>query len=1006
MEAVKVLSPAKCILLASAFAADADISSLSRLTHSRKELFEPALLYRILLSFLPEGHDPNAYSDLLAQADVKTDIGATFSTSNVDTSSVKQLSELEARQSVAKLRIRSLRARKKGLKEQKDAISDAPDDPLVLFLINRAHRIDRAGLLPLVPALITPFLNSSEYLRIWYISNVVPLFRLSYEYRLLEEPWTRLDQFEILQSDEARELLLSQVLTPPKEDVEGSNNVGRDLRGIVGPWSFGSTQRKRRKHTHEMLHTALDINTVGQAHTKTGSPPAAEIETSDMIEDWRCTFLNITKTGIEDLPAVAACLESWDGPSDVDLGAWENLSDRDELDAEAQNVLQQDYCQAALASVYLSEKNSPKVVKAAQSILVRVATLLVFDPPVDLEDAVEELPIIDPSPSYLEDLPKTSLRLDNLLGTDQPLTRPNSESLSLLERFVRSSYVLGTLGAGVSIAKAAKLRLWSDETEQLKLLENILSGLLIKTRAEDRWIDARRLIIWLWDWGIEHQDKRNGLASGILGRIPRSTLECEILRAMCTAGALNAAASVYSSQNSNVPLSSPDVEKTVLDVFDKTYDSASNGNKTRGSMKKANDLLNTFRSHQDSSNALRRASALVSATHSLSFYALALERGVPFQPSRIRNNQDPVSLIDQVLEQNPGSYTKLDDLIDIGRNLVTATHNTEDSDAGATTAAQGDGSHDLLNVSRRVTGMAIEAALAEDDFETAYSYVVNRLSPSSTPSAVGDGKQNAENDDVSWRAAFHAGRHYKARAGIANTAGTSSSSRRLEQRMELLAHALSLAPAPALPDILAAWRRCEEELLAVLSSEAEEEQVADDLADNIAHGKAPDSRVASGSLTLPGEFASLDNDPGLSVQPKRREVGRGAAEEAPMGLFEVARGAAAAFGRSAGGVMRAAPAGGAKPSASSAWKSGSREKSTLAEAGVASGEREPEQEWGSWGNEVPEDPDEAAEAVSGEDRASGERVRKRDVVANAVTGGLASGIGWVLGATPVDQSGR
>ena len=34
------------------------------------------------------------------------------------------------------------------------------------------------------------------------------------------------------------------------------------------------------------------------------------------------------------------------------------------------------------------------------------------------------------------------------------------------------------------------------------------------------------------------------------------------------------------------------------------------------------------------------------------------------------------------------------------------------------------------------------------------------------------------------------------------------------------------------------------------------------------------------------------------------------------------------------------------------------------------------------------------------------RRRKRDVVADAVTGGLASGIGWVLGATPVNQQQR
>jgi hypothetical protein len=78
-------------------------------------------------------------------------------------------------------------------------------------------------------------------------------------------------------------------------------------------------------------------------------------------------------------------------------------------------------------------------------------------------------------------------------------------------------------------------------------------------------------------------------------------------------------------------------------------------------------------------------------------------------------------------------------------------------------------------------------------------------------------------------------------------------------------------------------------------------------------------------------------------------------EEAPVGLFDVARGAAAAFSRTA------FPLRGAEIKVSSA--------SSEAEGSVGS---------------------EAEHA---------QRVRKRDMVANAVTGGLASGLGWVLGTS-------
>lgn len=44
------------------------------------------------------------------------------------------------------------------------------------------------------------------------------------------------------------------------------------------------------------------------------------------------------------------------------------------------------------------------------------------------------------------------------------------------------------------------------------------------------------------------------------------------------------------------------------------------------------------------------------------------------------------------------------------------------------------------------------------------------------------------------------------------------------------------------------------------------------------------------------------------------------------------------------------------------------------------------------------------EAAAHEGMDDAGRVRRRDMIANTVTGGLASGIGWMLGATPVDRS--
>lgn len=385
--------------------------------------------------------------------------------------------------------------------------------------------------------------------------------------------------------------------------------------------------------------------------------------------------------------------------------------------------------------------------------------------------------------------------------------------------------------------------------------------------------------------------------------------------------------------------------------------------------------ITAFRPRFPSSNRFREVAALIAATHSLSFYSLILQHGVPFQPVSIRVSQDPIGLITKVLEQNPRSYTKVDDLIAIGQNLVSAglpvtagDSNVDDLDDAASDAEALDIKR--KDTERRVTFMAIEAALREEDFETAYSYIVSRLTPSS---AEITGPNNAapkharntstasaaapNNDDVSWRAAFLAGRY--------RPASTSPPTlRRLEQRTELLSLALLLAPVSALTDILSAWRRCEEEMTALQLSQAQAEQEFDDRADR---REAP--------TQLPGHFGLPGEQPQLLIGQKRREMGRMGSgrveEEAPVSMFDLTRSAARAFSRNA------FPLGG--QGGEHAPARGSGESARGMDASVDS--------LGSAGSAETEQ----------------QRVRRRDMVANAVSGGLTSGLGWVLGATPVDK---
>jgi hypothetical protein len=308
----------------------------------------------------------------------------------------------------------------------------------------------------------------------------------------------------------------------------------------------------------------------------------------------------------------------------------------------------------------------------------------------------------------------------------------------------------------------------------------------------------------------------------------------------------------------------------------------------------------------------------------MSSYSLTLQHGVPFQPVSIRVSSDPISLIEKILAQNTGSYIRLQDMVSIATNFVAAGLSTQGMDQSSVNIEAS-----KRSAQRRVIGMAIEAALHEDDFETAYSYVVNWLDTSSSAQTPTGSKRPSSRteqdagDDVAWRAALAAGKHKS--VSSSSSVNAPPALRRLEQRMELLSQALLLAPSNALPEILSAWRRCEEEMGILIAEET------------------PDVDAEFGTQGLPGAFVERD----LPAQ-LRREVGRGVSEEAPMGLFDVARGAATAFSNSAfplrGASVRV----------------------------------------------------EAPSPQLGDEDGQG-RVRKRDMVANAVTGGLASGIGWVLG---------
>ncbi|KAF2200100.1 secretory pathway Sec39 [Delitschia confertaspora ATCC 74209] len=934
------LSTPHCILLAVQYAVDADLVAVRKLTARRRQAFELGLILQIILTYLPESVEPSSYTDYVQELVTGVEIRLADDGKPLNLSAVEDLSLAQAHKRLHNLHLLPL--------EHSLSRHDPPLPPLTLFLIHRSYRIDSAtGLLELVPPLVVPFLDQSEYLRTWFISTVLPLLRLGYEY-YPDSPIPRLETFAHLTGTRAIETLLSN-LRSRGNTTPGTRNPGRDLRSLIGPWMCGYYERKKR-HGGD---TSRRLSTGGEAEKEE--------------DDWESLFEWLFLASKSDFPLVCEAVTEWDGPVDVDMGGYDD-GRVESLDENHQRYLELRYAQSALASLYITEGNTVETLRMSHGLLTRLATLLSFDPPQGLDGSWESFPKFISGPVVDRQPVPALIQPDTEFSPDNPLTRPEAQNLHLLELLIFSAYTLSALQYPISIRDLAKLYLNGDTSEQSSVFGKILHSLSCTRKTEEQWSMVRNKLLWLWNWGAPQEGlERQG--HGIFGKMDGELVETEILKALLDNGHHSLAITTYiKAPIGSQPLPLKDVESLILTCAMHHYDSASNGNRLRGGMKKASDIVSAFSSHFPQSPRFHRFEALITATHALSFYSLTLQHGVPFQPVNIRVMDDPLSLIQKLLSQNSHSYTHLDDLIKIGSNLVISRPATILN--ASESAQQPEVKMEKKYAERRVIGMAIQAALDEDDFETAYSYVVNRLSPSTPtnssafsdtdPRETTSTAPTKDMEDVSWRAALLAGKYRSGSISMSSSAASRASTsrpelRRLEQRMELLSQALLLAPSGHLEEVIAVWQKCETEMMTLLAQELEAEQRFNDYADR----------------RLPGAFA---NETIAAVQP-RREVGRGAVEEAPMGLFDVARGAAAAFSKTAFPL-----------------KSG-------ISMGMGGSSKAPETTTGR----LSSDSDRGSFAV-GED---GNRARKRDMVASAVTGGLASGLGWVLGAKPVpDHSGE
>ncbi|KAI2463989.1 secretory pathway Sec39 [Annulohypoxylon bovei var. microspora] len=912
-------SPSRIVLLAAHLAAKSDIQSLTTLAAQHTKVLRQDLLLRILLTCLPETLPPSQYVSFVQNIEsgsLETDVKP----GEVDWSSVQDITDDEAAKKVRKLRLLHL--------SRESAPKDNLNDPVSLFLVHRARRVDEeAGLLTQLPDLIVPFLDHAPCIRTWMVSVLLPLLRRNHEYYPHYPATQTLSAFDQMSDRAAVDLLLSQT-GARQEDLA---HVGRDLRGLIGPWLYNEARWVRSDENGSSLEN-------GQ--------PTAHI----ICPGWEHVLEWITAQASKSWRVAVRAIDEWDGPGDVDLGGYASMW----LEDDEQEYLEQRYARAALASAYLIPEASVEALNGVNSIVTKIMALLGQDPCPTLQVASSLLPpFTDLAGEQLLCAKNATYMRNDLLSESNTLTTPRETSTQLLHILTLSAFILSKAGVPCTVRRAGELAFLQDEREQKIEATNFIRSLSNHgPKSDDKyWIRARNELLWLQDWGAEEvQSSSNVRVQGVFGQLQKEFLEIECLKAFLSNTRYSLARSIYEDAPEK-PLDDDTLRETIVSSAMNAYDNASNPHRGRGGLLKCDDIMHTFpQALGETHPTSKRIEALLKATHALSEYRLILKKGEPFTPVVLRVHTDPISIIGKVLEQNPKSYTRIQDFLEIGANMA---------DAGLLAHAKSDQSRSAAEqawqrsiVEKRITAMCVDAALTEDDFETAYSYVVNRLAVDNgtAPAKLGrePGSKGAAlaTDDYSWKAALQAGKYRRTARTVKPThIGTASGNldiRHLEQRMECLATALRVAPPATLQEILNVFRKCEEELNAAVKAEEEQELAWDDQGD---------------LQVMPGAFSSTV--PAGVVRSAKATSSR-QAEEAPMSLFDLSRASMARAQRNLTAL-------------SSLQRSeNARSEETDSEMGDGSGQQ---------------------------------RVRKRDQLREAAVGTLASGVGWLIGAQPADRGG-
>lgn len=406
------------------------------------------------------------------------------------------------------------------------------------------------------------------------------------------------------------------------------------------------------------------------------------------------------------------------------------------------------------------------------------------------------------------------------------LAEPCVASLNTIKLFVDSAAILQ-----VPVKEVVTIRLFGSKEDQEALAHTFIFGksgsTTWKSFGNEKWERILGKMQWMQN------------VSKVFGKLDSKWVYSTFLTAVLSTASFNFVRQHYIddlSQN-NSSLSSEKVKTEILNAFYTFFDSATNGNKTRGQMKNANNCLKLLCDSDVAPNNISRdtedAFALLSAVHELSNYSLYLSeyelegnsnafKNMPMTPKQIRLYPDPAKLIHRVLELNPKAYTNMDDLVTITLNLIQGRQRLFNGGNPSTKISDAS----IEAISNRVRKMCVEAALVDSNFDKAYELSLPFMDNSNASEAstqykfIEDIKKSQaelcygeaadtnssefEEDIETWASLFQVGKFVSP-----NWDPDHIPLEILQKKMSTLSHALKICPSDQLSQVLGFWKRVE-----------------------------------------------------------------------------------------------------------------------------------------------------------------------------------------------------